>query len=279
VNATSGFKYPLLAPIGFVDDGHASGTGHKMGGIFQALAKGGTWGYSKVPGGYMNPAGQWVMGGQAAGNRFRKRRGFKVPYLGAMKKGGITRKDGLAHLHKHEAVLPLKKGGRTRPPNYSSTKTGILGTRGSRLRDSRRAKSVTLPTTNKPLRVIGFKNPRDARGNPLTAKQIRRSFPMPAVTPPVVIDTGDSGGDGGDQDYIDALAASTAATEELTRIQGLVNAQQDVITANQAKILAMAPQSDQIIAAIVAAVNGGIGGKTGLGFQSVSYPGGAARYR
>lgn len=33
VNATRDFKWPLLAPIGFVDDGHASGTGHKMGGI------------------------------------------------------------------------------------------------------------------------------------------------------------------------------------------------------------------------------------------------------
>jgi SLT domain-containing protein len=31
VNATRGFKYPLLAPQGFVDDGHASGTGHALG--------------------------------------------------------------------------------------------------------------------------------------------------------------------------------------------------------------------------------------------------------
>ena len=33
VNATRGFKWPLLAPIGFSDAGHASGTGHAMGGI------------------------------------------------------------------------------------------------------------------------------------------------------------------------------------------------------------------------------------------------------
>jgi len=32
VNATKSFKYPLLAPIGFRDDGHASGTGHMKGG-------------------------------------------------------------------------------------------------------------------------------------------------------------------------------------------------------------------------------------------------------
>lgn len=40
VNATRDFKYPLLAPIGFHDDGHASGTGHQLGGLI-ALAKGG----------------------------------------------------------------------------------------------------------------------------------------------------------------------------------------------------------------------------------------------
>ena len=39
VNATRNFKYPLLAPIGFRDDGHASGTGHMAGGF--ALSTGG----------------------------------------------------------------------------------------------------------------------------------------------------------------------------------------------------------------------------------------------
>jgi 3D (Asp-Asp-Asp) domain-containing protein len=41
VNATRDFKYPLLAPIGFEDDGHASGTGHQRGGLVQMLIKGG----------------------------------------------------------------------------------------------------------------------------------------------------------------------------------------------------------------------------------------------
>lgn len=45
VDATRGFKYPLLAPIGFRDDGHASGTGHQIGGLVEALRNGG-----KVPG-------------------------------------------------------------------------------------------------------------------------------------------------------------------------------------------------------------------------------------
>ena len=34
VAATADFKWPLLAPKGFVDDGHASGTGHRKGGVF-----------------------------------------------------------------------------------------------------------------------------------------------------------------------------------------------------------------------------------------------------
>jgi TP901 family phage tail tape measure protein len=41
VAATRGFKYPLLAPVGFRDDGHASGTGHQLGGLLQELADGG----------------------------------------------------------------------------------------------------------------------------------------------------------------------------------------------------------------------------------------------
>jgi TP901 family phage tail tape measure protein len=40
VNATRDFKWPLLAPAGFVDDGHASGTGHKKGGIWGGYASG-----------------------------------------------------------------------------------------------------------------------------------------------------------------------------------------------------------------------------------------------
>lgn len=39
VNATKDFKYPLLAPIGFRDDGHASGTGHQKGGLIENLAR------------------------------------------------------------------------------------------------------------------------------------------------------------------------------------------------------------------------------------------------
>jgi len=41
VAATRSFKYPLLHPIGFHDDGHASGTGHQLGGLIHAFAQGG----------------------------------------------------------------------------------------------------------------------------------------------------------------------------------------------------------------------------------------------
>jgi hypothetical protein len=41
VNATRDFKWPLLAPIGFRDDGHASGTGHALGGFLRRFQSGG----------------------------------------------------------------------------------------------------------------------------------------------------------------------------------------------------------------------------------------------
>lgn len=41
VNATRDYRYPLLAPIGFEDDGHASGTGHRKGGKIQRFGVGG----------------------------------------------------------------------------------------------------------------------------------------------------------------------------------------------------------------------------------------------
>lgn len=42
VAATSDFRYPLLAPIGFTDDGHASGTGHRLGGLIAGYQSGGS---------------------------------------------------------------------------------------------------------------------------------------------------------------------------------------------------------------------------------------------
>jgi len=50
------------------------------------------------------------------------------------------------------------------------------------------------------------------------------------------------------------------------------------IADNQLKLLAMAGQGPEILAAIVAAVSGSIGGKSGLGFQSVGVPGRVATY-
>jgi hypothetical protein len=44
VNATSSFKWPLLAPAGFRDDGHASGTGHALGGFLRRFQSGGRLG-------------------------------------------------------------------------------------------------------------------------------------------------------------------------------------------------------------------------------------------
>ena len=58
VAVTRSFKFPLLAPIGFRDDGHASGTGHQLGGLIQALIDGGRVVTGKV---------SWFSGGATAG--------------------------------------------------------------------------------------------------------------------------------------------------------------------------------------------------------------------
>ena len=74
---------------------------------------------------------------------------------------------------------------------------------------------------------------------------------------------------------IDAL---TAATEEQNRIQAERDALNKQIADNQLKILALANQGPQIVAAVVAAVSGGIGGQLGLGFQTPGFAGGTANY-
>ena len=48
--------------------------------------------------------------------------------------------------------------------------------------------------------------------------------------------------------------------------------------ANQREILTLQQQGPEILAAVIAAVDGGIGGKVGLGFGKPGYPGSAARY-
>jgi hypothetical protein len=98
VHATAGYKYPLLAPKGFIDDGHASGTGHQLGGIIGprlpflgSYHSGGvapTEGYARVSAGErMTPAGQngplvniehAEFGSQIDVNSFAAKLGFKI---------------------------------------------------------------------------------------------------------------------------------------------------------------------------------------------------------
>jgi TP901 family phage tail tape measure protein len=202
VNATRDFKWPLLAPIGFHDEGHASGTGHAKGGVFK--------------------------------------------YLGAFGAGGFTgAQEGLAYLHKNEAVVPMAKGGTIRHGKGS----------------------VKVPTL-----------PHRGSGPLIVDTRIFGKTPAPrAFNDPDPSDTG--AGDGGSNPLIDAMDRQTAAIEEQTRIDNLIHEQQAIMASNQQRILAMAQQGDKLVAAVVAAVNGGIGGSAGLGFQSPSYAGGMARYK
>jgi hypothetical protein len=81
--------------------------------------------------------------------------------------------------------------------------------------------------------------------------------------------TGGGGGGGGD--------GEDPAQAERDRIASELLAINTQIAQNQLKILALAGQGDQIVGAVVAAVNGGIGGRVGLGFHGIrSTPGSVA---
>ena len=83
---------------------------------------------------------------------------------------------------------------------------------------------------------------------------------------------GSGGGGGGDGD-----GGVDPAQAERDRIAAELLAINTQIAANQLKILALAGQGDQIVGAVVAAVNGGIGGRVGLGFHGIrSTPGSVA---
>jgi len=73
-------------------------------------------------------------------------------------------------------------------------------------------------------------------------------------------------------------AADTSAADELNAHLSAIADLTGQMVANQNKILALSNQGPEILASVVAAVSGGIGGKTGLGFQSVGIPGSVARY-
>lgn len=225
VNATADFRYPLRAPIGFVDDGHASGTGHARGGIYGDVMT------------------AFRQGGKLIGQT------AAPEWLGAFKAGGFTgSREGLAYLHKHEAVIPMARGGG--PHNLG--RGNLLGAYGGR-RWFQPSYGMPAPS---------------------------RGAPRPGYTPPDVPEADTTTADAPDnQELIDAINANTEAVNAEAELERQRLALETIIQSNQMKILAMRGQGDQILAAIVAAVNGGIGGQVGLGFQSPSTAGAMARYK
>ncbi len=77
----------------------------------------------------------------------------------------------------------------------------------------------------------------------------------------------------------EAMEALTGALESKQRQEEQDRVLRQEQVANQNKILALAQQGPGILlAGVIAAVNGDIGGRTGLGFQTVGYPGAVAAY-
>jgi phage-related protein len=76
------------------------------------------------------------------------------------------------------------------------------------------------------------------------------------------------------KEAVDAIKQLTGEIEQANRLAQL----QQQIADNQLKILALASHGPQIVAAVVAAVSGGIGGQVGLGMSTPGYAGGVANY-
>ena len=90
--------------------------------------------------------------------------------------------------------------------------------------------------------------------------------------------SGDVGGDVGGTGSDPALEENNRLLEEQNRLIEQRIAVEQEVAANQTQLLKLAQQGDQIVGAVISAVNGGIGGRVGLGFQSPGYAGQVTRY-
>lgn len=76
----------------------------------------------------------------------------------------------------------------------------------------------------------------------------------------------------------DAIKSLDDTVAQANAIQQQRDALNQQIADNQLKILELAKQGDAILQAVIAAVNGGIGGKVGSSLMSPGFPGGVANY-
>lgn len=97
-----------------------------------------------------------------------------------------------------------------------------------------------------------------------------RGAPAKGLTPGQIAGAGAADDSGGDpnQPLIDAI-------NELARIEAEKAGYESQLVANQLKIIAIAGQGDQIVNAVISAVNGGIGGTVGLGLAGLRSPAGS----
>lgn len=81
--------------------------------------------------------------------------------------------------------------------------------------------------------------------------------------------------------YSSVKGSLDSLTEAMTAANRLAEQRESLdreLRDNQLKILALAQQGDVIVASVIAAVNGGIGGKVGLGYQTHGFAGAGVRY-
>lgn len=180
-------------------------------------------------------------------------RGGVLPFLGSYARGGFTSREGMAHLHANEAILPMKKGGKLGGHKNPFSKA-MVSVGGGRF--------VTVEQYAQMI-ANGY-DPSDTS---------RRLGPVTATT---VADDGSQP----NQELIDAMNRAAQAAEDLKKAEDRrIALDQEVLDRTKALQRTIDTQGPEMIAAVVQAVSVGIGGKVGIGFQSPSYAGGLATYK
>lgn len=249
VAATSSFKYPLLNPIGFHDEGHASGTGHARGGkIMPYVGAFKNGGYVNQTGMALVHKGETVQSAMAQGG-----------VISMLQGGAIQLVNGQWAYVDHSGQVHQMKV--TAEGQFYKTTSGKWATL-----------AADTPVVGVPAPLKGGEAINSGGGGGGGGGD--GGAAAEAIAPEVPVDTTPYS-----QADIDALNASiqalTAQLETIER-QNELNAAE--LAASRRDVAVSQSQYATLAKAIADVASGQIGGRVGLGFQSPSYAGGGVRY-
>ncbi len=199
------------------------------------FAKGGLYDKSAL----FDPANKDFLGfGMRAGGRYG-------PYIGSYRNGGIAPQTGMAHVHKGEAIVPMRTGG-------VISRWNSLGTLGLISQASRAAPTPPVDTT--PYSQSDIDNLQNEIGS-LKSEVADLNAQIVSLNA-----------------QIDALNFTIARLTELVALQNTR------IAELQKNYNVSQSQYGTLAKAIADVASGEIGGRVGLGFMSPGFSGGGARY-